>query len=96
MSLDGDALGGVDGGEEEVRRDRAELRSRLLAAAYDAALLQTCPEVKALADKVAKLWSPSGLDLEGSSDSEPAEEQGEREADMAEEGMGQSLQALAG
>ena len=69
MSLDHDGPGDDDDGEA-VRADRTALRERILEAAYDPARLQACPEVEALAVRVAAVWSPSGLDLAGS-DSDP-------------------------
>ena len=65
VSLDHDGPGDDDDGEA-VRADRTALRERILEAAYDPARLQACPEVEALAVRVAAVWSPSGLDLAGS------------------------------
>lgn len=63
VSLDNEGLGLGDDDGEQVRDDRAALRERILTAAFDPERLQTCPEVEALALRVAAVWSPSGLDL---------------------------------
>ena len=62
-----------EGDDEPVRAARAALRTRILAAAHDEGLMQGCPEVAALARRVAGAWSPTGLDLCGD---EPEDEGG--------------------
>jgi hypothetical protein len=65
VSLDDEGLDPADADGERVRGDRAALRARIMMAALDPARLQTCPEVEALAARVAAAWSPSGLDRVG-------------------------------